>query len=85
MKLNYRNDCVTQYDIPLPLGLSCHHIDGESIQYAVREGDTLKSPAYDRKVAPQSILETNLFTGDGLPTPGQAITLPAPSPFDDQL
>ena len=59
-----------------------YHLAGQPIQYTVRWGDTLETIAFDWKVPPQSIRDANQFPGDVQLTPGQVITLPAPSPSD---
>ena len=60
-----------------------YHVDGQPIQYAVRWGDTVETIAFDWKISPESLLETNGFSGAIQLTPGQVITLPAPPPFEN--
>ena len=55
-----------------------YHLNGQSIPYTVRWGDTIETIAFDWKAPPQSILEINVFAGDIQLTPGQVIVLPAP-------
>ncbi|HLO30682.1 MAG TPA: LysM domain-containing protein [Anaerolineales bacterium] len=51
-----------------------YHLEGRSIPYTVRWGDTFETIAFDWKVSPQSILDANPFPGDLQLTPGQVIT-----------
>lgn len=55
-----------------------YHLEGKPIQYTVRRGDTLETVAFDWKVSPQMILESNQFTNDVQLTPGQVLYLPVP-------
>jgi hypothetical protein len=55
-----------------------YHIEGKSIPYMVRWGDTIETIAFDWKIPPQSILEENSLQADVQLVPGQVLTLPAP-------
>jgi hypothetical protein len=55
-----------------------YHIEGKSIPYTVRWGDTIETIAFDWKISPQSILEENHLPVIVQLVPGQVITLPAP-------
>ena len=55
-----------------------YHVEGKSIPYTVRWGDTVETIAFDWKISPQSILEENDLEADVQLVPGQTITLPAP-------
>lgn len=55
-----------------------YHIEGNSIPYTVRWGDTIETIAFDWKISPQSILEENHLPVSVQLVPGQVITLPAP-------
>ncbi len=56
-----------------------YHLEGKSIPYTVRSGDTLETIAFDWKVSPESILEINEFTSTPELNLGQIITLPVPT------
>ena len=58
-----------------------YHINAQPIQYTVRWGDTLETIAFDWKISPDSIAETNQFTPTTQLTPGQIIQLPSPVSF----
>ena len=60
-----------------------YHIEGKTIPYTVRWGDTIETIAFDWKTSPRSILEVNQFPGDVQLTPGSVITLPIPTPFEN--
>lgn len=56
-----------------------YHINGQSMSYAVRWGDTLETIAFDWKISPEAIRTANDLASDAQLTPGQIITLPAPA------
>jgi len=62
----------------LPWNWINYDVNGQSIPYTVRWGDTIETIAFDWKAPPQSMLEINAFAGDIRLTPGQVIVLPAP-------
>lgn len=54
-----------------------YHINGQPVQYTVRWGDTLETIAFDWKVDPQFLLETNPQIDFTTLQPGQSLLLPA--------
>ncbi len=59
-----------------------YHINGQSINYTVRWGETLETIGYDWKVSPLDLqIANNLPEGAQL-QPGQTILLPAPLTFE---
>lgn len=55
------------------------HNDGQPLQYTVRWGETLETIAFDWKISPESLSSANQLTANTQLTPGQVITLPAPT------
>jgi hypothetical protein len=62
-----------------------YHLDGQSIQYVVRWGDTLETIAFDWKVSPESIAAANHFLPDTQLEPGQMISLPVPDSSGEEI
>jgi hypothetical protein len=58
-----------------------HHLEGTSREYTVRWGETIESIAFDWKISPDQILESNNFSDDVQLEPGQKVILPV----SDQL
>lgn len=56
-----------------------YHNNGQAMGYTVRWGDTLETIAFDWKVSPEGIMSANGFASDVQLTPGQVISLPAPT------
>jgi len=56
-----------------------YHNNGQAMEYTIRWGDTIETIAFDWKVSPESILAANQFAATVQLTPGQVISLPAPT------
>ena len=54
-----------------------YHNNGQAMQYTVRWGDTLETVAFDWKISPEMIEQTNQLASDAQLIPGQVIILPA--------
>jgi hypothetical protein len=53
-----------------------YHLEGKSISYTVRRGDTIETIAFDWKISPESLALANQVPLDAQLTPGQVIQLP---------
>lgn len=58
-----------------------YHLNGQSMPYPVRRGDTLETIAFDWKVSPQSLRDANPVTDFSQLYFGQVILLPVPAPL----
>jgi hypothetical protein len=54
-----------------------YHLNGQPVEYSVRNGDTIETIAFDWKISPQEIVDANHLTVVSQLIPGQIITLPA--------
>jgi hypothetical protein len=76
----YGRTGTTGFDI-LRWKWATYHLNGQSMPYTVRRGDTLETIAFDWKVSPQSLLEANPVTDFSQLNFGQVILLPTPGPL----
>lgn len=58
-----------------------YHLEGRAREYSVRWGETLETIAFDWKVSPTSIAETNQLDANAPLEPGQILILPATESF----
>jgi len=75
---NYGRTGTTGFDV-FRWNWITYHVNAQPISYTVRWGDTIETIAFDWKVSPDNIAQANQLTLDAQLTPGQIITLPAPT------